>query len=99
MSKRSGAREQSEQGGTSKRLSGAIEPANGRASDPVLTSRFLAIQVIGRVNASACPTATSQQHLPCQKYEEPLIDGCFGFYLNSTIIQSVPVKYSFTVIL
>ena len=38
---RSGARERSEQGRASKRVSGVSERANGRASGPVLTSRFL----------------------------------------------------------
>ena len=36
MSERSGARDQSEQGGASERVSGASEKANGRASGPVL---------------------------------------------------------------
>ena len=42
MSERSGGREQSEQSGASERVSGASEQANGRASGPVFTSRFLA---------------------------------------------------------
>ena len=42
MSERSGGRERSEQSGASERVSGASERANGRASGPVLTSRFLA---------------------------------------------------------
>ena len=42
MSERSGARERSEQCGASKRVSSASERANGQASGPVLTSRFLA---------------------------------------------------------
>ena len=37
---RSGARERSEQCGASERVSGASERASGRASDPLLTSRF-----------------------------------------------------------
>ena len=37
----SGGCERSEQSGASERVSGASERANGRASDPVLTSRFL----------------------------------------------------------
>ena len=41
MSERSGGRQRSEQSGASKRVSGASERANGRASDPVLTSQFL----------------------------------------------------------
>merc|ERR1719414_1869960 len=41
MSERSGGRERSEQSGASERVSGASERANGRASGPVLTSRFL----------------------------------------------------------
>jgi len=41
-SERSGGRERSEQSGASERVSGASERANGRASGPVLTSRFLA---------------------------------------------------------
>ena len=41
-SERSGARERSEQCGASERVSGASERANGQASGPVLTSRFLA---------------------------------------------------------
>ena len=40
MSERSGGRERSEQSGASKRVSGASERANGRASAPVLTSGF-----------------------------------------------------------
>ena len=40
-SDRSGAREQSEQGGASKRVSGASKRANRRVSGPVLTSGFL----------------------------------------------------------
>ena len=40
-SERSGGRERSEQSGSSERVSGASERANGRASGPVLTSRFL----------------------------------------------------------
>ena len=40
MSERSGAREQSEQDGASKRVSGVNEQANGRASSPVPQSRF-----------------------------------------------------------
>ena len=40
-SERSGGREQSEQSGAGERVSGASERANGRASGPVLTSRFL----------------------------------------------------------
>ena len=39
----SGAHKQSEQGGASKRVSGASEPANGRASGPVLQSGFLVV--------------------------------------------------------
>ena len=42
-SERSGGRERSEQSGASERVSGASERANGRASGPVLTSRFLAV--------------------------------------------------------
>ena len=40
-SERSGGRERSEQSGASERVSGASEQANGRASGPELTSRFL----------------------------------------------------------
>ena len=43
MSKRSGGREQSEQSGASEGVSGASERTNGRASDPVLQSVFLAV--------------------------------------------------------
>ena len=39
----SGTREQSEPGGASKRVSGASEQANGRASGPVLQSGFLVV--------------------------------------------------------
>ena len=42
-SERSEGRERSEQSGASKRVSGASERANGRASGPVLTSVFLVI--------------------------------------------------------
>ena len=41
MSERSGAPEESKQGGASKRMSGANERANGRASSSVLTFGFL----------------------------------------------------------
>ena len=41
MSEYSGAHEQSEQGGSIERVSGASERANGQASGPVLTSGFL----------------------------------------------------------
>ena len=41
MSARSGGCKQSEQSGASIRVSGASERANGRASGPVLMSRFL----------------------------------------------------------
>ena len=40
-SERSGGRERSEQSGASERVSDVSERANGRASDPVLPSRFL----------------------------------------------------------
>ena len=43
MSVRSGAHEQSKQGGANKRVSGASEQANGRASGPVLQFVFLVI--------------------------------------------------------
>ena len=43
MSERSGGRERSEQSGASKRVSGASERENGRASGPVLQSVFLAV--------------------------------------------------------
>ena len=43
MSERSGRREQSEQSGASKQVSGASERANGRASGPVPQSVFLVI--------------------------------------------------------
>ena len=43
MSEHSGVRERSEQCGTSERVSGASERGNGRASGPVLTTRFLAV--------------------------------------------------------
>ena len=43
MSEPSGGHEQSEQSGASKRVSGARERANGRASGPVLQSVFLAV--------------------------------------------------------
>ena len=42
-SERSGVHERSEKCGASKRVSGASERANGRASGPVLTSRFMAV--------------------------------------------------------
>ena len=42
-SERSGGRERSEQSGASERVSGACERVNGRASGPVLTSRFLVV--------------------------------------------------------
>ena len=45
MSERIGECEQSEQSGASKRLSGASERTNGRASGPVLQSVFLAVFV------------------------------------------------------
>ena len=41
MSERSGGRERSKQSEASDRVSGASERGNGRASDPVLMSRFL----------------------------------------------------------
>ena len=40
-SERSGGRERSEQSAASEQVSGEYERANGRASDPVLTSLFL----------------------------------------------------------
>ena len=43
VSERSGWRERSQQSGASKRMSGASEQANGRASGPVLTSVFFFI--------------------------------------------------------
>ena len=43
MNERGGVRERSEQCEVSKQVSGAREQANGRASGPVLTSRFLAV--------------------------------------------------------
>ena len=42
-SERSGGRERSEQSGASERVTGASERANGRASDPVVQSVFLAV--------------------------------------------------------
>ena len=60
VSERSEARERSEQSGASVRVSGASERANGRASGPVLTSRFMAVLnhsgvVVGKVkNAKKC---------------------------------------------
>ena len=43
MSERSGVQDRSKQGGASKRVSGASERANVRASGPVLQSEFLVI--------------------------------------------------------
>ena len=42
-SERSGGRERSDHTGASERVSGASERANGRASGPVLMSRFMAV--------------------------------------------------------
>ena len=41
LREKNGGRERSEQSGASERVSGVSEQANGRASGPVLTSRFL----------------------------------------------------------
>ena len=48
MSERSEARERIEQCGVSERVSGASERASGRASGPLLTSRFQ--EVLNHVN-------------------------------------------------
>ena len=45
-SERSGGRERSEQSRASEQVSGASERANGRASGPVLTSRFWVVLTI-----------------------------------------------------
>ena len=57
-SERSGGREQSEQSGASERVSGASDRANGRASGPVLTSRFLFVP-----DHSAIVKGTAQRFL------------------------------------
>ena len=73
MSERSGAREQSEQCGASERVSGASERANGQASGPVLTSRFLAVltycapvgQFIGNTYTFLALSGHLMHHSPC----------------------------------
>ena len=54
MSKRSGARERSKQGGAKKSVSSASEGANGRANSPVLQSGFLVILAHSASSAAHC---------------------------------------------
>ena len=63
MSERSGDCERNEQSGASKRVSGASERANGRASGPVLTSRFLFV-----------PDHSASRHLPSPVYGDVVVD-------------------------
>ena len=63
MSERSGGRERSEQSGASERVSGASERANGRASDPILTSQFLFIHAHSALVSSCLVIPTQLSRL------------------------------------
>ena len=93
MSERSGGRERSEQSGGSKRVSGASERANGRASGPVLTSVFLvvldhsdSVQIEDgfprRKDALSVQPPQRQLWSPSTRQETHLFPSWFSFFLK-----------------
>ena len=66
MNERSGAHEQSEQGGASEQASGVRERTNGHTSGPAVTSGFLVILHHSEVEVYNVPTIQSTKFIDFQ---------------------------------